>query len=221
MSTSKQLRISIHLIDRVLYGFYEVFNEKLFHFDNVRTSWDSLRGQPSTADWLPIHIIVITVVNQWDCSLSQPGTGEWLPILIFISMVVTQWDCLRDQPCTAEWLPIQIFISIHINGGGDPAQDGATPECQRLPELCYKTSNDIPLVPSRTMRALLFFSPLIPSAATCRGPSHLGRASSDGRYIYLFCAGGWIIIPLCYRLSQSTAFTPSLWNWITLRLRWE
>ena len=87
---------------------------ELFRFDDVRTSWDCLQGQPSTADWLPIHIFISMVVTQWDCPWGQSFTADWLPILIFISMVVTQWDCLRDQPCTADWLLIHIFISMVV-----------------------------------------------------------------------------------------------------------
>ena len=39
------------------------------------------------------YIFIPIVVTQWDSSRGEPCTADWLPIYIFIPMVVTQWDC--------------------------------------------------------------------------------------------------------------------------------
>ena len=60
-----------------------------FRFDEVRTSWDSPRGQHHTADWLLVHMFTSMVVTQYGCPRGQPCTADWLPIHMFTSMVVT------------------------------------------------------------------------------------------------------------------------------------
>jgi len=89
---------------------------KLFHFDDWKTSWDCLRGQPYTAEWLPIHILFISMVtSQWDCLQGQPYTAHGWPIHIFISINdSSSRDCPWGQPCTADWLPVCIFIATII-----------------------------------------------------------------------------------------------------------